>query len=321
MDMANPASDPRFNPQGTITQNPDGSWKMQQSQVRMIVYSTDQTTYESTPIPTFSRTQLDTNGYMQLPSDWRNFEMTGYVKLNDIGEGVGNQFTWYGRGGAHNDSNNGCEGSSTKGALSFDGETQVEKESWHVKFDFSDLLISNPPLLDRWIGFKFIVYNQPGVTFAQQVHHEIWLDEFNNNNWIKVNSFIDDGFGSGANNCGPAFADNMPITWGGPEAVFRSDDSNDFDFKYLSVREIPDNVAPPNDIDNDGITNGFDTDNIIDSSTLLTNSHILISDLTVKDGAVLTIPNGVTLFIDFANFNLTVESGSGVLIKSGGTIT
>ena len=28
MDMADPASDPRFNPQSTITQNPDGSWKM-----------------------------------------------------------------------------------------------------------------------------------------------------------------------------------------------------------------------------------------------------------------------------------------------------
>ena len=128
------------------------------------------------------------------------------------------------------------------------------------------------------------------------------MDNFNINKWIKEHSFIDDGFGSGANNCGPAFADNMPITWGGPEAVFRSDDSNDFDFKYLSVREIPDNVAPPNDIDNDGIHNLFDTDNIIDSSTLITNSHVLFSDLTVKDGAILTIPNKATLYIDLANW-------------------
>jgi len=41
----------------------------------------------------------------------------------------------------------------------------------------------------------------------------------------------------------------------------------------------------------------------------------------VQSGAVLTIPNGITLDIDFSQFNLTVKSGSGVLIKSGGTIT
>ena len=30
----------------------------------------------------------------------------------------------------------------------------------------------------------------------------------------------------------------MPITWGGPKATFRADNASDFDFKYLSVREI-----------------------------------------------------------------------------------
>jgi hypothetical protein len=30
----------------------------------------------------------------------------------------------------------------------------------------------------------------------------------------------------------------MPITWGGPIAVFRWDNANDVDFKWLSVREI-----------------------------------------------------------------------------------
>ena len=151
MDMDNPASDPRFNSQSTITQNLDGSWKMEQSQVRMLVYSTDQTTYDITPIPTYSRTQLTNNGYMQLSSDWKNFEITGYVKLNEISGGVDKQFTWYGRGGVHNNLNGGCEGSSTKGALHFNGKTQIEKESWHVKYDFSDFKISNPQLLDRWI--------------------------------------------------------------------------------------------------------------------------------------------------------------------------
>ena len=235
MNMANPTSDPRFDPQTTITKNTDGSWKMKNSQVRMSAFSTDKTTYQNTPIPTFSRTQLANKGYMQLPSDWKNFEMTGYVKLN---AGSSDDFTWYGRGGNHNSANNGCEGSSTKGELGFNGGTRFAKESWHVHYDFTVKKLSTPSILKKWTGFKFIIYNEPGVTFAQQVHEEIWVDLDNNNNWIKADSFVDDGFGSGASHCGPATADNMPITWGGPLATFRADNSSDFDFKYLSVREI-----------------------------------------------------------------------------------
>jgi len=44
-------------------------------------------------------------------------------------------------------------------------------------------------------------------------------------------------------------------------------------------------------------------------------------DLIVQDNSVLTIPAGVSLDIDFTNHNLTVKSGSGILIKAGGKIT
>jgi len=50
------------------------------------------------------------------------------------------------------------------------------------------------------------------------------------------------------------------------------------------------------------------------------NPTINNGDLIVQDNSVLTIPAGVSLDIDFTNHNLTVKSGSGVLIKSGGTI-
>jgi hypothetical protein len=51
------------------------------------------------------------------------------------------------------------------------------------------------------------------------------------------------------------------------------------------------------------------------------NAVINGGSLIVQDGAVLTIPGTVTLDIDFTNHNLTVKSGSGILIKSGGKIT
>ncbi len=319
MNMVNPTIDPRFDPRGVIIPNPDGSWKIQQGQVRMVVYSTEKGTYENTPIPTYSRTQLADQGYMQFSSDWRNFEMTGYVKLNETDGGADDQFTWYGRGGTHNDLNNGCEGSSTKGALHFDGRTQIEKESWHVKYDFSENKQSIPPLLGNWIGFKFIVFNQPGINFDQQVRHEIWIDASNTNHWIKVHSFTDDGFGSGANNCGPAFADNMPITWGGPLATFRADNAIDFDFRYLSVREIQNNPIPVADLDSDGIYDAIDNQNIIATSITLNDSHAVTSDITIHNGAVLTIPAGTTLTITSGN-NITIKSGGGLLIESGGTL-
>ena len=236
MNMANPSSDPRFDSQKTITKNADGSWKMKGNPaVRMNAFSTSKTTYQNTPIPTLSRTQLASNGYMQLPSDWKNFEMTGYVKLN---AGSNDDFTWYGRGGSHNDASGGCQGSAYKAELSFNGGTRFAKETWHVSYDFTGKKSSTPSILDKWTGFKFVLYNKPGIKFAQQAQGEIWVDLQNNNNWVKVDSFVDDGWGSGASHCGPATAENMPITWGGPIVDFRADNSSDFDFKYLSVREI-----------------------------------------------------------------------------------
>jgi len=41
----------------------------------------------------------------------------------------------------------------------------------------------------------------------------------------------------------------------------------------------------------------------------------------IQNISVMTIQNGVTLDFDFSQFNITVESGSGVLIKAGGKIT
>jgi hypothetical protein len=60
---------------------------------------------------------------------------------------------------------------------------------------------------------------------------------------------------------------------------------------------------------------------VVDSSCEMTGSATINSgSLIVENNSVLTIPDGVTLDIDFANHNLTVKFGSGILIKSGGAI-
>jgi len=60
---------------------------------------------------------------------------------------------------------------------------------------------------------------------------------------------------------------------------------------------------------------------IISVNCTLGLSATSAGDVLVRQNSVLTIPAGLTLDIDFTQFNLTVESGSGVLIESGGKIT
>jgi len=62
-------------------------------------------------------------------------------------------------------------------------------------------------------------------------------------------------------------------------------------------------------------------DTTISSDCTITSTVTAGGNVTVQNGAVLTIPSGITLDIDFATKNLTVQSGGGVLIEAGGKIT
>ena len=59
----------------------------------------------------------------------------------------------------------------------------------------------------------------------------------------------------------------------------------------------------------------------ISESCMINSDATIQGNVLVQDSSVLSIPSGVVLDIDFVSFSLTVQSGSGVLIKSGGTIT
>jgi len=77
--------------------------------------------------------------------------------------------------------------------------------------------------------------------------------------------------------------------------------------------------SPPLDLDLDGIPDIMDTTNIINSSITLSDSHVVIGNVMIQNGALLTIPAGESLTIPSGN-NITIESGGGVLIKSGGVL-
>ncbi|RYZ37189.1 MAG: discoidin domain-containing protein [Myxococcaceae bacterium] len=228
-------SDKRFDPQNPITKNSDGSWKMKDSQVRMSVFTS--TGYDDDKIPTYDRDVLTSRGYMQAANDWKNIEMTGFVKLNSVSD-TSDNFDWYARGGKHNDDHSGCEGSSYKAGFHYDGRARWQKETWHVSYEQTPYKPATTALKGRWVGFKSVMRN---ITVSGQT--AVKLEMYVNENadkvtWKKVYDHTDAGrWGGDAQHCGGATGP-MAITWGGPIAVFRWDNANDVDFKWLSVREI-----------------------------------------------------------------------------------
>jgi hypothetical protein len=232
----NATADARFVPQGTITRNADGSWKMKSTKVRMSAYPS--TGYDAKQIATHDRDVLASRGYMQAANDWKNIEMTGFVKVNAAANTQDN-FAWYARGGKHNSDHSGCEGSSYKGGLHYDGRVRWEKETWHVSYDQAPYKPATTSLLGRWVGFKAVMRNVPGANNAEAVKLELYLnDNADKVTWKKVYDMTDAGaWGGDAQHCGGSVG-AMPITWGGPIATFRWDNATDVDFKWMSVREI-----------------------------------------------------------------------------------
>jgi hypothetical protein len=187
-------------------------------------------------IKTLNHNKIALAGYMQSPTDWKDVEITGYVKLNN---GNNDNFVWYARGARHTGygSPPGCEGVAYKGDLYYDGSTRWSKEQWHSGgYVFGEFGKNIGPIKGKWVGLKVIMYNivEDDKT---KVKLELWVDKNNNNDWIKAAEKIDKGgWGNTGGECGGET--DQIITWGGPIASFRWDGATDVDIKKFSVREI-----------------------------------------------------------------------------------
>jgi hypothetical protein len=232
MDM-NDGKDPRSIPP-SLSKNSDGSFKVTSTKVRYGTFTSSG--YDDDKIETLDHSRIAEKGYMQSPNDWRDVELTGYVKVNS-GDPDEN-FAWYARGGRHTGSGSpeGCEGVAYKADLGYDGRVRFAKEQWHVSYVFTDHKRAMSSIEDKWVGFKGIMYNieENGATAVKM---EIWLDKNNDGNWVKVDENIDrGGWGDQGEECGGE--DDQIITWGGPVATFRWDGATNVDIKNFSVREI-----------------------------------------------------------------------------------
>jgi hypothetical protein len=233
INMDNPTSDGIFHPQSTITRQPDGSW-----QIGGAGHHTNGKNEDSKV-----RMNVNTPEGMQ---PWKNVEITGYAKVISANSPTDDHLDWYARGGRHSD-DVPCDGTALKGWLGVDGTASWIKEIWFTD-GYTDQLakakVTNDSILGRWIGWKVIIYNMDNDS---AVRMQSYIDDKNNNHWVKVTDIIDDGgwYANASDNvfysadCGKP--KDYIITNSGPTVAFRSDNIV-WDLKNLSVREIE---APP----------------------------------------------------------------------------
>jgi hypothetical protein len=176
----------------------------------------------------------------RVQEEWKNVEITGYLKMVETSDDS-SAVQWYARGGRHSD-DIPCEGTSIKGRLHANGEVGWVKEIWHDGGYTQENATTKPTdsIMDRWVGYKVVIYD---INNGTAVAMESYLDDDNDNQWRKVNDFIDNGgwYSSSSDsvfnsaNCGKS--KDYIITNAGPIVSFRSD-GVEWDFKNLSVREI-----------------------------------------------------------------------------------
>jgi len=123
----------------------------------------------------------------------------------------------------------------------------------------------------------------------------------------------------------------QPDGWDLGESELRNDLDGQLGVGFIDIEDLQNNVICCQGIDHDGVATKMELTNtlcfvptevdwIITSNCNLISSDTAPLNVVVKNNSVLTIDPGVDLTIDFANYNLTIEFGSGVLIKSSGSI-
>lgn len=231
--------DGQFDKNGAeISKNSDGSWRLQPGTTRMLTFTKSSglpSDEVRSSLPTYDYSRLAQTGYFYKPTDWKNVEITIYVKVLSA-SGGGDEISLVSRSVRHsNNVHEGCGGSSYHNNIDFtNGKFKFKKEMWHVNYDikpYSGITIGST--MDKWIGFKGVVYNLPDGS----VKLESYVDKDNNNNWQKATEMVDKAnWGDDMTHCNGKSA-GAAVTWGSPMIIFKSNGVT-YDFKKFSVRAI-----------------------------------------------------------------------------------
>jgi hypothetical protein len=231
-------------------------------QVRINVFAGDAVDFDNfeaddKSIP--NQNTMSRNGYMFKPNDWRNVEITEYIKVNEFGDedrNGGKHAELQVRSGYHSD-DVACEGTSYHfNVYEKKGRVKMEKELKHDNAVYPNNGDGEDPSEDYktkgllgkgWIGIKAVVHDTPdGVAVEGYLNLDSPKDNDRpTNNWKLVLNKTDTGSNwhtaNGKSVCpdsdSPEYSGRL-IKWGGPLVIFRSDNIKDLEWKWASVREI-----------------------------------------------------------------------------------
>lgn len=266
----NPEASSSFKPK--FTANADGSFKIHgQLEIRGAI--TQNNGYNESKLCT-DFTLDRKNGYMQDSLDWGagkvGLEMTAYYRINQAGTGTSNgeaHIEHVMKGQRSTTSNTGvgvcgkalgcadnyhCNIYNNKGS-SGPARQKFEKDLFHTTGYSTDVTgVNNNTAynfkLGQFQGFKTVVYLVPNGSGGNNAVLEHWTDETATNTWKKTHTFTDTGAnwpprGSIGNcNLPPSPSGSPVIDFGGPLTVFRSDNIQDYDMKWASIRSIDPSV-------------------------------------------------------------------------------
>lgn len=231
--------------------NKEGYTVDNNSKVRINFCTSEANNYKGQDGPSYKHPDFESKGYMFKKSDWKNCEFTVYVKppKNTITEHdkKDNDITLGLRTGRHASTNRGkCEGFAYKVRINTKKKKwEFRKEQWHESgYAGRGWKKAIVDFRDRWIGYKYIIYNDPNN--EEHVKTELWLDEHNNNIWVRKDTDTDDGdwVENGGNEVGREKCDakrDQIGTWGGPWGLLRWDGPK-ISFRDVVIREINPNI-------------------------------------------------------------------------------
>ena len=263
---SDPSSDPRGNnPEASSSYKPkyiknsDGSFKIK-GQIEIRGAITQDGGFNQSKLCT-DFTKCAQQGFMQDELDWKNIEMTSYYKINQVGSGSSNgephiEHVMRGQRSTTSSTSVGSCGCALgcsdnyhaniycKKGSNGPARQKYEKDLYHTTGYSTDISgVNNNSAynfkLGSWFGVKTICYNLPDGS----VQLEHWTDENATNTWKKTHSMVDhDQWGprGSIGNCNipPSKSGSPPIVFGGPLTVFRSDNLQDYDVKFQSIRSI-----------------------------------------------------------------------------------
>jgi hypothetical protein len=217
------------------------------------------TLFQENQIKTLNQKQMAAQGYMLRPNDWKNVELTAYLRVVHATSSTtnGEAHIEFGAHGARNTSggtvggfDSSCEATAYHSNTYLTGRVKFEKDLKHTpgysveSADPQKLHQVNTTEFNgqNWIGIKAVIYDMNNGS----VKVEQWVDDHTSNivpgnHWRKVLETVDHGQwgptrGSIDGACGGG--EFQIASWGGPIALFRWDNIDNMDIKNASVREI-----------------------------------------------------------------------------------